>query len=179
VVLPWGALRLARAVGYSPRAQRASVAAVLVLAALSAYMHLALSGLHQVATFYGSWPAMVAVVAGLRGRGGRPLSAPGRRGGDHWRGRSVQRHGGARGGGGVCGASSLQWRFAPSGGALDGDGQRDGAGGQRLVARAVPARMEPANPLGGTASRHLVRPREVAADRTGSPGRGGRLVGAQ
>jgi len=73
----------------------------------------------------------------------------------------------------VCGAPSLQWRFAPSGGALGGDGQRDSAGGQRLVARAVPARMEPAGPLGGTASRHLVRQRGVAAGRTGSPGRGG------
>ena len=65
VLLPWGALRLAKAVGYSPRAQRAAVAAVLVLTAVSSQMHWALSGFHQQKTFFGSWPAMLATVVGL------------------------------------------------------------------------------------------------------------------
>ena len=63
--LPWSALRLARAVGYAPRAQRAAVAAVLVLAAASGNMHWVLSGFHQQSTFFSSWPAMVATVSGL------------------------------------------------------------------------------------------------------------------
>ena len=65
VLLPWGALRLARAVGYGPRAQRAAVAAVMVLAAASRGMHWVLPGFHPVATFYGSWPRMVAISLGL------------------------------------------------------------------------------------------------------------------
>ncbi|MYE65082.1 MAG: hypothetical protein F4231_04105 [Acidimicrobiaceae bacterium] len=65
VLLPWGALRLARAVGYSPRGQRAAVAGVLVLTALSGNMHWVLSGFHSHGTFFGSWPAMVATVLGL------------------------------------------------------------------------------------------------------------------
>ena len=65
VLLPWGALRLAQAVGYAPRAQRAAVAAVLVLAAASGQMHWVLSGFHQQTTFFGSWPAMLATVIGL------------------------------------------------------------------------------------------------------------------
>ena len=65
VLLPWGALRLAREVGCTPRAQRAAVAAVLVLTAASANMHTVLSGFHQQRTFFGSWPAMLAIVAGL------------------------------------------------------------------------------------------------------------------
>ena len=65
VFLPWGALRLARAVGYAPRAQRAAVGAVLVLTAASGGMHWVLSGFHQASTFFGSWPAMVATVGGL------------------------------------------------------------------------------------------------------------------
>ena len=65
VLLPWGALRLARAVGYAPRVQRAAVGAVLVLTAASAQMHWVLSGFHQQSTFFGSWPAMLATVIGL------------------------------------------------------------------------------------------------------------------
>ena len=65
VLLPWGALLLARAVGCTPRAQRGAVAAVLVLAAASGEMHWVLSGFHQTNTFFGSWPAMVATVLGL------------------------------------------------------------------------------------------------------------------
>ena len=65
VLLPWGALLLARAVGCTPRAQRGAVAAVLVLAAASGEMHWVLSGFHQANTFFGSWPAMVATVLGL------------------------------------------------------------------------------------------------------------------
>ena len=52
VLLPWGGLRLARSVGYTPRAQRAAVAAVLVLAAASGQMHWVLSGFHQQTTFF-------------------------------------------------------------------------------------------------------------------------------
>ncbi|MDE0652614.1 MAG: hypothetical protein OXI26_03075, partial [bacterium] len=65
VLLPWGALRLSRAVGHTPRAPRASVAAVLVLAAASGQMHWLLPGFHLQSTFFGSWPVMVAVVVGL------------------------------------------------------------------------------------------------------------------
>ena len=65
VLLPWGALRLAKAVGYSPRGQRAAVAGVLVLTALSGNMHWVLSGFHSNRTFFGSWPAMFATVLGL------------------------------------------------------------------------------------------------------------------
>ena len=65
VLLPWGALRLARAVGYAPRAQRAAVGAVLVLTAVSGRMHWVLSGFHQTNTFFSSWPAMLATVLGL------------------------------------------------------------------------------------------------------------------
>ena len=65
VLLPWGALRLARAVGCAPRAQRAAVGAVLVLTVASLGMHWVLSGFHQQNTFFGSWPAMLATVTGL------------------------------------------------------------------------------------------------------------------
>ena len=65
LLLPWGALCLARAVGLSPRAQRAAVAAILVLTAASGNMHWVLSGFHYRNTFFGTWPAMLAVVVGL------------------------------------------------------------------------------------------------------------------
>ena len=65
VLLPWSALRLTRALGYAPRAQRAAVGAVLVLAAASGQMHWVLSGFHQQNTFFGSWPAMLATVIGI------------------------------------------------------------------------------------------------------------------
>lgn len=65
VLLPWGALRLARAAGCKPPAQRAAVAAVLVLTAASGHMHWLLSGFHSEQTFFGSWPAMLAAVTGL------------------------------------------------------------------------------------------------------------------
>lgn len=65
VLLPWGALSLSRSIGYSPRAQRAAVGAVLLLAALAGNMHWVLSGFHYMPTFYGSWPAMVASALGL------------------------------------------------------------------------------------------------------------------
>ncbi len=65
VLLPWGTLRLARSLGYAPRAQRAAVGAVLVLTAASGQMHWVLSGFHQQSTFFGSWPAMLATVIGL------------------------------------------------------------------------------------------------------------------
>ena len=65
VLLPCGALKLARSVGYSPRAQRAAVGAVLVLAAVAGNMHWFLSGFHYASTFYGSWQAMIASTLGL------------------------------------------------------------------------------------------------------------------
>ena len=65
VLLPWGTLRLARAVGYAPRVQRAAVGAVLVLAAASGQMFWVLSGFHPQDTFFGSWPAMLATVIGI------------------------------------------------------------------------------------------------------------------
>ena len=80
VLLPWGALRLARAVGFGPRAQQAAVASVLVLAAASGDMHWVLSGFHSERTFFGSWPAMLAVavslfVAAWAARCARPVAA--------------------------------------------------------------------------------------------------------
>ena len=65
VLLPWGALRLARAVGMAPRAQRAAVGAVLVLTAIAVDMHWILVSFHQTEGFFGSWPAMLAAVVGL------------------------------------------------------------------------------------------------------------------
>ena len=65
LLLPWGALRLARAVGYKPGAQRAAVAGALVLTAASGDMHWFLSGFHSESTFFSSWPAMLAIVVGL------------------------------------------------------------------------------------------------------------------
>ncbi len=65
VLLPWGSLRLARAVGYSPRGCHAAMAAPMILVAASASMHWVLSGFHPIPTFYGSWPAMLATVIGL------------------------------------------------------------------------------------------------------------------
>jgi len=65
VLLPWGTLRLARAVGFAPHAQRFAVGAGLVLASVAAQMHWVLSGFHYHRTFFGSWPAMLAVVIGL------------------------------------------------------------------------------------------------------------------
>ena len=65
VLLPWGTLCLARAVGYPARLQRLAVGAVLVLTAASGTMHWVLSGFHAVWTFFGSWPAMLSAVIGL------------------------------------------------------------------------------------------------------------------
>ena len=65
VLLPWGALRLARSVGLDQRAQGAAAASVLVVASASGGMHWVLSGFHSSNTFFGGWPAMLAVVCGL------------------------------------------------------------------------------------------------------------------
>ena len=65
VLLPWGVLHLARAMGYPPRAQRAAVAAALMLPTGSATMHWLLSGFQMYETLFGSWPAMLAAVIGL------------------------------------------------------------------------------------------------------------------
>ncbi len=65
VLLPWGALRLARAVGFGHRAQELAVGGVLTLAAVSAGMHWFLPGFQFATTFFGPWPAMLATVLGL------------------------------------------------------------------------------------------------------------------
>ena len=65
VLLPWGALRVARSLGCTPRAQRAAVASVLVLTAASSQMHWVLGGFHLRPTFFSSLPAMLATVTGL------------------------------------------------------------------------------------------------------------------
>ena len=65
VLLPWGTIRLTRAVGCTPRVQRVGLGAVLVLVAASGRMHWVLSGFHSSNTFFGSWPAMLATVLGL------------------------------------------------------------------------------------------------------------------
>ena len=65
VLLPWGTLRLARAVGYSPRLQRIAVGVVLILTAASGSMHWVLYGFHVVSTFFSAWPAMLSAVIGL------------------------------------------------------------------------------------------------------------------
>ena len=63
VVLPWGALRLSRALGYAPRAQRAALAAALVVPTLvHGSMYYEFSGFHSAEGF-GSWPAMFAAVS--------------------------------------------------------------------------------------------------------------------
>ena len=64
-LLPWGVLRLARAIGFAPRAQRAAVGGVLVLTAIAVNMHWILVSFHQTRGFFGSWPAMLATVVGL------------------------------------------------------------------------------------------------------------------
>ena len=64
VVLPWGALRLSRAMGYGPSAQRAALAVALVLPTLAHKMYWEFSGFHVWAGF-GSWPDMLAAVSGL------------------------------------------------------------------------------------------------------------------
>ena len=65
VLLPWGTIRLTRAVGCAPRLQRVALGAVLVLVAASGRLHWILSGFHSTNTFFGSWPAMLATVLGL------------------------------------------------------------------------------------------------------------------
>ena len=65
VLLPWGTIRLTRAVGCTPRVQRVALGAVIVLVAASGRMHWVLSGFHSSNTFFGSWPAMLATVLGL------------------------------------------------------------------------------------------------------------------
>ena len=78
VLLPWGTLRLARAVGYPARAQRAAVGAVLVLVPAAGTLHFILAGF-QMNGFFGSWQAMNATVGALfcaawAARGERPVA---------------------------------------------------------------------------------------------------------
>ena len=63
-LLPWGALRLSRAVGYTPSGQRAAVAAALVVPTVASGMYWEFSGFHSWEGF-GSWPDMLAAVLGL------------------------------------------------------------------------------------------------------------------
>ena len=65
VLLPLGALRLARAVGYAPPAQRVAVAGALVLPAVGGDIHRVLAGFNYSSTFFSSWPAMLAAACGL------------------------------------------------------------------------------------------------------------------
>ena len=65
VLLPWGAARLARAVGLPASAQQVAVVAAIVLTSASGGMHWVLSGFHIHYTYFGSWPAMLAIVCGL------------------------------------------------------------------------------------------------------------------
>ena len=65
VLAPWGTLRLARAVGYSPRLQRVAVGMVLMLITVSGTIFAFLPGFDAQPTFFGSWPAMLAAVIGL------------------------------------------------------------------------------------------------------------------
>ena len=79
VLLPWGTLRLARAVGYPPRAQRAAVGAVLVLVPAAGTLHFILAGFQMRNGFFGSWQAMTATVGALfcaawAARGERPVA---------------------------------------------------------------------------------------------------------
>jgi hypothetical protein len=79
VLAPWGTLRLARAVGYPPRAQRAAVGAVLVLIPAAATLHLFLAGFQMGNGFFGSWQAMGATTGALfcaawAARGRRPVT---------------------------------------------------------------------------------------------------------
>ena len=60
VLLPWGALHLARACGYPPRAQRAAVVAMLVTVAAAGAIPAVLEGLHAI-HYYSSWPGPVAM----------------------------------------------------------------------------------------------------------------------
>ena len=65
VLLPWGTLRLARAVGFAPRAQRAAVGAVLVLVCLSGGANWLFPSFHQQPWYFGSWPVVVATALGM------------------------------------------------------------------------------------------------------------------
>ena len=65
VLLPWGVLRLARAVGYTPPAQRAAVGTAFSLVAVAGTMYWFLPGFHYFTTFFGSWPAMLATTLSL------------------------------------------------------------------------------------------------------------------
>ncbi len=62
VLLPWGTMRLARAVGFVPQRQRVAVAIALILSVASIQAHWVLSGFHYNNTAFGSWPAMIATV---------------------------------------------------------------------------------------------------------------------
>ena len=142
VLLPWGTLRLARAVGFLPHAQRFAVGSVLVLAAVSGKMHWVLSGLHYTSTFFGSWPRMLATMLGLfcaawAARCRRPATC----GAVAGAGDPLQRHGRPRRGRRVRGPAGHQRRLLPPGGALGRDRGCGGRGRVSLVDGAVPCRM--------------------------------------
>ena len=64
-LLPWGTLRLARAVGFGPRGERVAVGAVLVVVCWSGGTSWLLPSFHQHQTYFGSWPVVVASSLGL------------------------------------------------------------------------------------------------------------------
>ena len=138
VLLPWGALRLARAVGCTPGGQRAAVAGVLVLTAASGQMHWVLSGFHANNTFFGSWPAMLAIVLGLAlgclGGALRQPSGGGRRRGPRG---AVQCHRHTRGGRRLRSAPGHERRLLRPGHSLGRHCELRVTGRVRLVARAV------------------------------------------
>ena len=152
VLLPWGTLRLARAVGYAPRAQRAAVAAVLVLTVGFGQMHWVLSGFHQQNTFFGSWPAMLATVIGLFAAAWaaccrRPVTSGVVAGVAVLFNATV-----VPGVAVVCAAllATSGASFQPSR-SLGRHRRGHGAGGVRLVAGAVPGGLGPSGALGGAA----------------------------
>ena len=65
VLLPWGAVVLARAVGFGGRRQCASVALGAALAVWAGQLGWTLSGFHSNMFFFGAWTRMLAAVIGL------------------------------------------------------------------------------------------------------------------
>ena len=65
LLLPWGAVALARAVGFDRHRQCAAVVLVLALVAWSGEMHWTLTTFHLNYMFFGAWSRVLASVIGL------------------------------------------------------------------------------------------------------------------
>ena len=134
VVVAVGCLALGAGVGNGSRAQRAAVASVLVLTAASGDMHWVLSGFHYRDTFFGSWPAMLALVWTVHCRLRGALRSSRGRWCARWSGGAAQRLGSTRHRGSQRGSDPqqrgdlaprssvgspprvpLRWRCAPGG----------------------------------------------------------------